>query len=93
VLFDGVHYNPLVFAPRAGAPESPADRTLVGVDDANAQALAAQLARDERAKRAFTDTSTFALRCLVCNAGLRGQDDAQTHAAATGHANFAQTGN
>ena len=61
-----------------GAPESPADVTTV--------------AADAKAKRRFTDTLSFALRCLVCNAGLRGQQDAQDHAAATGHANFAQTG-
>jgi ubiquitin thioesterase OTU1 len=82
----------LISTQAPGAPESPADVTTVAADDGAAAAAVAALAADAKAKRRFTDTSSFALRCLVCNAGLRGQQDAQDHAAATGHANFAQTG-
>ena len=53
----------------------------------------AALADQQRAARAFTDAATCALQCLVCGAGLRGNADAEAHAAQTGHQNFAQTGN
>ena len=39
------------------------------------------LATSERAARNFTDTSSFALQCLVCGAGLKGNADAEQHAA------------
>ena len=92
LLFDGVHYDPVVLAPSPDAPESPADITLVASDDMMALHAVEALAASERAARNFTDTSSFALQCLVCGAGLKGNADAEAHAAATGHQNFAQTG-
>ena len=92
MLFDGVHYDPVVLAPSSNAPESPADITLVGSDDMMALHAVEALAASERNARRFTDTSSFALQCLVCGAGLKGNADAEAHAAATGHQNFAQTG-
>ena len=92
LLFDGVHYDPVVLAPSSDAPESPADITLVASDDVVALNAVEALAASERAARNFTDTSSFALQCLVCGAGLKGNADAEAHAAATGHQNFAQTG-
>ena len=92
LLFDGVHYDPVVLAPSSDAPESPADITLVAADDMMALHAVEALATSERAARNFTDTSSFALQCLVCGAGLKGNADAEAHAAQTGHQNFAQTG-
>ena len=92
LLFDGVHYDPVVLAPSSDAPESPADITLVASDDVVALNAVEALAASERAARNFTDTSSFALQCLVCGAGLKGNADAEQHAAQTGHQNFAQTG-
>ena len=92
LLFDGVHYDPVVLAPSSDAPESPADITLAASDDVVALNAVEALAASERNARRFTDTSSFALQCLVCGAGLKGNADAEAHAAATGHQNFAQTG-
>ena len=92
LLFDGVHYDPVVLAPSSDAPESPADITLAASDDVIALNAVEALAASERAARNFTDTSSFALQCLVCGAGLKGNADAEQHAAQTGHQNFAQTG-
>ena len=92
LLFDGVHYDPVVLAPSSDAPESPADITLAAADDVVALNAVEALAASERNARRFTDTSSFALQCLVCGAGLKGNADAEAHAAATGHQNFAQTG-
>jgi ubiquitin thioesterase OTU1 len=51
---------------------------------------AVALAREAQAARQFTDTSQFALRCLVCQKGLVGQEDAVKHATETGHQNFSE---
>ena len=91
LLFDGVHYDPVVLAPSPNAPESPADITLAAADDGSVKCRRGPRA-SERAARNFTDTSSFALQCLVCGAGLKGNADAEAHAAQTGHQNFAQTG-
>lgn len=48
------------------------------------------LAREAQAARQFTDTGSFTLRCLVCQAGLVGQEDAVKHATETGHQNFSE---
>ena len=83
---------PPVAAADDGAAESPADITLAASDDMIALNAVEALATSERAARNFTDTSSFALQCRVCGAGLKGNADAEAHAAATGHQNFAQTG-
>jgi hypothetical protein len=36
----------------------------------------------------FTDTANFALRCGVCNKGLKGEKEAVEHAKQTSHQNF-----
>ena len=38
----------------------------------------------------FTDTSSFTIRCLVCQCGLTGQAEAVAHAKASGHTNFSE---
>ena len=48
------------------------------------------LSREAQAVRQFTDTGSFTLRCLVCQAGLVGQEDAVKHATETGHQNFSE---
>ena len=49
-------------------------------------ALAAKL----RAKRAYTNTATFDLRCEICKVGLKGEKGAREHATETGHAKFGE---
>ena len=54
LLFDGVHYDPVVLAPSSDAPESPADVTLAASDDVLALNAVEALAASERAARNFT---------------------------------------
>lgn len=49
-----------------------------------------QLASGLHEAQQFVDLGSFAVRCLVCRAGLRGEKEAREHAMATGHQNFAQ---
>ena len=55
-------------------------------DDNKARAVVEQA----HAARQFTDTANFALRCLVCQLGLKGEKEAVEHAKATGHQNFGE---
>mmetsp|Transcript_24810 Transcript_24810/g.76620 ORF Transcript_24810/g.76620 Transcript_24810/m.76620 type:complete len:298 (-) Transcript_24810:68-961(-) len=82
LLWDGVHYDPL-HDPARGA-------LLFDASDDAALAAAVDLARRTHEAKQFVDASTFSLRCLVCGAGLQGQQAALHHAQATGHANFGQ---
>ena len=90
LIYDGLHYDALAMAPRAGAPESSdtvsfsvADPRLPGVMEA-----ASALVSANRAARQFTDTARFTLRCGVCGIGVVGEADAVKHAQESGHANF-----
>ena len=66
------------------------DVTSFEVGNAAVVEAAVALARKAQAARQFTDTSKFALRCLVCQQGLIGQEDAVKHATETGHQNFSE---
>ncbi|CAN7986922.1 unnamed protein product [Ixodes hexagonus] len=87
LLYDGIHYDPLVLEPlEPGRPP----RTLFSAHDDTVLALALELAREAKASRQYTDVRNFTLRCLACDMGLVGQDQARKHAAETGHLGFGE---
>jgi len=51
---------------------------------------AAQLAKEARSSRQFTDVQKFTLICTDCKIMLNGQAAAQQHAKDTGHKNFGE---
>lgn len=85
LIYDNVHYDPLIKELDGDGME-----TVFRVDDEEVQAQVLHLATEAQKSRQYTDLSGFTLRCLVCNDGLRGQRQAQQHAMATGHSNFAE---
>ncbi|XP_054752093.1 ubiquitin thioesterase OTU1-like [Lytechinus pictus] len=85
LIYDNVHYDPLIKELEGGGTE-----TVFGVDDEDVLSQVLKLATEAQKSRQYTDLSGFTLRCLVCNDGLRGQRQAQQHAIATGHSNFAE---
>ena len=87
LIYDNVHYDPLL---RESGDDQKAVETVFGVSDDEALSQALELAAEAQRSRQYTDLTGFTLRCLVCNDGLRGQRQAQQHAMATGHANFAE---
>lgn len=91
LLYDGIHYDPLARAAHEGAPEKD-DECTFALDDEWPLVQGKEICRSLKAAHAFTDTSRFTLRCLVCGAGLAGEDDAMKHAQATKppHTNFAE---
>ena len=90
LLYDGIHYDAAAMDPVGdGTPRLLLERTF-GSADATAWETARALVREAHAKRQFTDTASFTLRCLVCQKGLVGQQAAMKHAKESGHANFAE---
>lgn len=89
VLYDGIHYDPLVLDLAAGVELL--SFTSREFEQLGVAALVERLAKANRDARAFTNTSQFALRCLACNQALKGQSDAQAHVKAfPTHTNFAE---
>lgn len=87
LLYDGIHYDPLVLEPlEPGRPP----QTLFSAHDDTVLALALELAREAKASRQYTDVRNFTLRCLACDMGLVGQDQARKHASETGHLGFGE---
>ncbi|KAG6851260.1 hypothetical protein H0H93_011696 [Arthromyces matolae] len=93
VLYSGIHYDAVTLAPM---PEAPAEwhQTMFEAgspDDQDPVMIAAgKLAGILRAKKAFTNTATFDLKCEICGKGLKGEKDARAHAEQTGHVRFGE---
>lgn len=90
VLYDGIHYDAIAYSldPQQLPPEM--DTTVFDPEDEVVMERARVLCADQHRQKAFTDTSRFTLKCLVCQQGLPGPAEAVQHANATGHTNFAE---
>ncbi|KAI0086168.1 OTU-domain-containing protein [Irpex rosettiformis] len=93
LIYSGIHYDAATIAPILDAPEdfhqTVMPRMREGDDDPTLVA-AKKLADKLRAKRAYTNTSTFDLRCQICQKGLKGEKEARAHASETGHIQFGE---
>ena len=89
VLYDGIHYDALAYCLDPCLPEAE-DQTIFNSNDVLVMERAQQLCQEQHQAKAFTDTSRFTLRCLVCQEGLEGQEGATKHAKQTSHTNFAK---
>ena len=87
LIYDGIHYDPLMWEPLDN--KNPI-QTVFPVNNETILQMALEIANEAKASRQFTDVQNFSLRCLVCNAGLRGNSQAQSHAQETGHLNFGE---
>ncbi|KAH9980978.1 OTU-domain-containing protein [Lactifluus volemus] len=92
LIYSGIHYDAAVLAPEPGAPREFCASVVLAVGAEGERMLDAlrALATKLRAKRAYTNTATFDLKCEVCGEGLKGEKEARAHAAATGHAKFGE---
>ncbi|CAG2117001.1 unnamed protein product, partial [Medioppia subpectinata] len=87
LIYDGIHYDPLMWEPLDS--KNPI-QTVFPVANDSVLSMALEIANEAKASRQYTDVQNFSLRCLVCNAGLRGNSQAQSHATETGHMNFGE---
>ena len=91
LLYDGIHYDLLTRKLEVNGLEKVMEQKLFNPNDiVMLDRAALRVASEARRLRQFVDTGNFSLRCLVCQAGLIGQTDAQQHAKTTGHTNFAE---
>ncbi|KAI0727208.1 OTU-domain-containing protein [Fomitopsis betulina] len=93
VVYSGIHYDAATLAPMLDAPAD-FHQTVVpvtGEGDSDPVIVAAKKLADKlRAKRAYTNTATFTIRCQVCKTGLKGEKEARSHAMETGHVEFGE---
>ncbi|KAL1663246.1 hypothetical protein EV715DRAFT_195843 [Schizophyllum commune] len=94
LIYSGIHYDAASVAPMIDAPNE-WHQTVFPIrssNDASDEIIVAakKLADILRAKRAYTNTATFDLKCENCGQGLKGEKDARAHAAQTGHTNFGE---
>jgi len=92
-LYSGIHYDAASLAPMVEAPDE-WHQTLFPIkslgDSDPVLVAAKQLADILRSKKAFTNTSTFDLKCEQCGQGLKGEKGARAHAEQTGHIRFGE---
>jgi len=86
LIYDGIHYDPLVMESADGATVS----TVFPTSDEAVLLQALEIGAEAKSCRQFTDVSNFSLRCLICQTLLRGQKDAMEHGRRTGHTNFGE---
>jgi ubiquitin thioesterase OTU1 len=89
VIYDGIHYDVLVKNITEDDLEA-SDMTVFDTSDQETWSLALSYAESLHSQRQFTDTQKFSLKCMICFAGLIGEDQARVHANETGHTNFCE---
>jgi len=89
LLYSGIHYDAVSLAP---VPDAPLDfhETLFNRGNSEVLSAAEKLATKLRAKKAYTNTASFDLRCGICKQGLKGEKEARVHAQDTGHTDFTE---
>ncbi|KAH9952048.1 OTU-domain-containing protein [Amylocystis lapponica] len=93
LVYSGIHYDAASVAPAPDAPPA-FHETIVPVGAGGERdpvlGAARRLADVLRARRAYTNTATFDLKCEICGKGLKGEKEARAHASETGHAEFGE---
>lgn len=81
---DHADYDAVALTPAMDVPAD-CDQTQfeVGLDDIVNGGV--QLAAKLKKAHMYTDLATFTLRCSICQLGLKGEKDAQSHAQQTQH--------
>ncbi|KAF7338135.1 OTU-like cysteine [Mycena venus] len=90
LIYSGIHYDAATLAPMADAP-SDWHQTVFPTRSGDVLDAAKRLADILRAKRAFTNTATFAVKCEECGKVFKGEKGAQAHATETGHTRFGES--
>lgn len=75
VIYDGIHYDALAYCFDPQLPPE-MDIRIFSPNDILVLERAKEVCQHEHQRKAYTDTSNFTLRCLVCQQGLRGQAEA-----------------
>jgi len=87
LVYNGIHYDAVALKPFEEAPEE-VERTIFESNEEYLVGALKALGKNLKEKKLFTDTSSFNLRCGICNKALIGEKEAIQHANATGHTDF-----
>ncbi|KAL0063754.1 ubiquitin-specific protease otu1 [Marasmius tenuissimus] len=87
VIYSGIHYDAATLAP---SPDVPPEWHQTLFPTASTLEAGKKLADRLRAKKAYTNTATFELKCEECGQGLKGEKEARAHAEQTGHVRFGE---
>ncbi|XP_078037253.1 yod1 deubiquitinase [Augochlora pura] len=88
LIFDGIHYDPLYLEPLD--LQGGRIKTIFPTEDKKILLEAAEIAREAKSSRQFTDVQKFTLICNECKVKLNGKVAIQQHAIETGHMNFGE---
>ncbi|KAJ3433263.1 ubiquitin thioesterase otu1 [Anaeramoeba flamelloides] len=88
VIFDGLHYDSIVFSFIGEQGDEEFDITLFSVDDQNAVNRALAIVKNMNKNQLYTDTNTFQLLCKQCNKIVIGEKGVVLHSKQTGHTQF-----
>ncbi|GJJ69312.1 ubiquitin thioesterase OTU1 [Entomortierella parvispora] len=88
LMYSGIHYDAVALTPGLDIPEE-CDQTQFDIATSE-EIINAGIQLSIKLKQAhkYTDVANFTLRCSVCQAGLKGEKDAQQHAQQTMHTSF-----
>lgn len=89
LVYSGIHYDAITLSPVPDAPAS-FHTTVFPLSDAAIIPAAEKLVSQLKARRYYTDTANFDLRCGICQVGLKGEKGARDHAMQTGHVEFGE---
>ncbi|CAO3703270.1 unnamed protein product [Rhizopus stolonifer] len=89
IVYSGIHYDALALAPTNDSPAE-FDQTRFSAADNDIIIAAKAISDSLRKSHKYTDVANFTLRCEQCKSGLKGEKDAQNHAATTGHTRFVE---
>ncbi|KAF9570550.1 ubiquitin-specific protease otu1 [Mortierella alpina] len=87
VMYSGIHYDAVALTPGLEIPPE-CDQTHFDAGAEDVIVAGIQLAAKLKAAHKYTDLARFTLRCSICQAGLKGEKDAQQHAQQTMHTTF-----
>jgi len=92
LLYDGIHYDAIVFSddPDGNDTTGVSDTSKFLAKDTEKYDQAMEVAKKAFQNHQFTDQSKFFLKCMDCDVGLKGQDEAMEHMRRTNHQNFGQ---
>lgn len=91
VVYSGIHYDAVVVSPAGSlVHEGGEDECVFDKTDEEMMDAALKLGAELKKKKYFTDTSNFAIKCNICQKGLKGEKEAVSHAKETGHQDFGE---
>ena len=92
LLYDGIHYDAIVFSddPDGNDTTGVSDTSKFLATDTIKYNEAMEVAKEAFRNHQFTDQNNFSIKCLDCDKGFKGQNEAMEHMRQTNHQHFGQ---